>query len=278
MQVVNSNQPSPSVLEAFKLSPSTRCINLDGGQGKTYLADNIIFKPTSNIEESIWIAEVYASIGQIGFRIPSPIATTSDEWTFEQWTAWEFLEGNTLKGEKYKERLAASQAFHKALANYSRPSLLNNRNDAWSQADRIVWENKSWQPHSKIQSLYNKLESYQEPLDISEQIMHGDIAGNMLYQTGQAITIIDFSPYWRPAAYSEALLCVDSIMWEQAPWSILDLVNLDITFRQLMLRAVMRRLVEVDRHFHLNSLPESSLEQVNHFENFSSQLISNVLT
>ena len=274
-------KPTPSVLEAFQLPLTTKPIKLEGGQGTTYLANNIILKPSTTIEEANWIAEVYNSIEENGFRVPSPVATTLNEWVFEEWTAWEYVEGHTLKGEKYQERLAASQAFHRALAKYPRPSFLDSRNDAWSQADRIVWQNEAWQPHTKIQDLYESLESYLEPLDLTEQVMHGDIAGNMLYQTGYPITIIDFSPYWRPAAYSEALLCVDSIMWEQAPFfgqgSILDLVTLDATFIQLLLRAFIRRLVEVDRHFYLNNLPESYLEQLIHFENFAAQFIPHVL-
>ena len=268
--------PTTEVLEAFNIHSNVKPKKLEGGQGTTYLANDVVLKPDSNVLEAAWVAEIFSTIEQVGFRVSSPIATVSGDWTFDGWTAWEYLEGQTLKGEKYQERLAASQAFHKALANIPRPSFLDKRNDAWSQADRIVWENASWQPHPRIQALYEKLLGYQTSLDLSEQVIHGDIAGNMLYQANEPIVIIDFSPYWRPAAYAEALLYVDSIMWEKAPWSMVDFVVLDETFIQLMLRAVMRRLVEVDRHFALNRLPNSYLNQVKVYENFTAQFTSHL--
>ena len=267
------NLPPLDCLEAFDIPLSTEIERLDGGQGTTYRAGDTILKPAFGVEEAAWVADVYNSIEQVGFRVPAPISVDSGCWVFEGWTAWEYLEGRTLESEKYQERLAASQAFHQALAKVPRPTFFDKRNDAWSQADRIVWCNAAWQPHARVQNLYEKLTSYRTHLDLPEQVMHGDITGNMLYQRGQPLAIIDFSPYWRPAAYAEALMCVDSLMWEQAPWSILELVELDETFIQLMLRAVMRRLVEVDRHFNLNHLPERYLDQVKHYERFASHFV-----
>lgn len=270
-------QPSLAILEAFSIPLTVNLEKLDGGQGTTYLAGDIILKPANGFKEANWIAEVYDSIKQTGFRVPKPISSCSGNWAYKGWTAWEYLEGQTLWGKMYQERLAASQAFHKALARVPRPSFLDKRDDAWSQADRIVWQGAAWQPHARVLKLYENLFNYQTSLVLPEQVMHGDIAGNMLYKTGQAIAVIDFSPYWRPAAYAEALLCIDSLMWENAAWSMLDLLTLDETFIQLMLRAILRRLVEVDRHFYLDALPESHFDQVAWFEAFALQFIAKVL-
>ena len=264
-------KPSPTILEAFEVSSSTKLRRLEGGQGTTFLAGDVVLKPAFGVEEASWVAGAYASLEQTGFRVPRPVAAMSGGWVHDGWTAWAYLEGKTLEGEKYEERLSASRAFHRALTEYPRPSFLDSREDAWSQADRIVWEDSSWQPHPRISDLYKTFEECTQPLALPEQVIHGDITGNMLYASGEPLAVIDFSPYWRPAAYADALLCVDSIMWEQAPWTILKFVTFDETFSQLMLRAVMRRLVEVDRHFHQGHLPESYLNQVVRFSEFAAQ-------
>ena len=113
------------------------------------------------------------------------------------------------------------------------------------------------------------MQSCVRPLTLRQQIIHGDISGNMLYQGGEPLAVIDFSPYWRPAAYAEAILCVDAILWEQAPWSIITPTP---SFLQLIVRAALRRLVEVERHYHLRHLPETYLDQVHKYSDFAAQL------
>ncbi len=263
----NTVQPPESVLEAFAVSGVA--VKLEGGQGSTYRVGDTVLKPAFGVEEAEWVADVYATIKQTGFRVPLPLVSSAGRWVFEGWTAWEYLEGSTLLGERYDERISASQAFHKALADCPRPAFLDDRDDPWSQADRIVWENAEWQPHQRVAEVYEHLQSCVRPLTLHQQIIHGDISGNMLYKAGEPLAVIDFSPYWRPAAYAEALFCVDAVLWERAPWS---LVTPTPTFLQLTVRAALRRLVEVERHYRLRHLPETHLDQVRRYSVFASRL------
>src|SRR5687768_11633489 len=102
--MVSMKQPSLTILEAFAIPISTKLQRLDGGQGTTYLAGDFILKPVFNVDEANWVAGVYDSMAQIGFRVPAPVAAISDNWVYEGWTAWEHLEGRTLAGGRYKER------------------------------------------------------------------------------------------------------------------------------------------------------------------------------
>ena len=54
--------------------------------------------------------------------------------------------------------------------------------------------------------------------------------------------VIDLSPYWHPAAYAEAIIVVDSIVWDGTPDTIIN--ELDDTFEtyQLLVRAAMWRI------------------------------------
>ena len=111
-----------------------------------------------------------------------------------------------------------------------------------------------------------------EPLVLEEQVIHGDITGNMLSVPGGSLAVIDFSPYWRPAAFAEAVLVIDAMMWEDASWQIVQSAGSGANFRQLLVCAAMRRLAEVDRHYQLFGLPESYLNQVDEFADVASKL------
>jgi hypothetical protein len=45
------------------------------------------------------------------------------------------------------------------------------------------------------------------------QLVHADLGGNVLFAPGLAPAIIDFSPYWRPPGYAEAVAAVDAFLW-----------------------------------------------------------------
>lgn len=260
----------PLVLKAFGASvpPS----HLPGGEGTTYRSGDIVLKPTPRAEEAHWVAHVYSTMEPRGFVAPRPVASRDGSWVYEGWTAWQYLEGETVEGERFAERLEASRAFHRALAGYERPDFLDARDDPWSQADRIVWEGRSWEPRARVAEVYAKLEELSSPLVLEEQVIHGDITGNMLSVPGGSLAVIDFSPYWRPAAFAEAVFVIDAVMWEGAPWGIVQSAGSGEDFRQLLVRAAMRRLAEVDRHHQLSGLPESYLNQVDEFANVASRL------
>ncbi len=262
--------PPPAVLDAFGASaPPNR---LPGGQGTTYRSGNVVLKPAFSLEEAHWVAYVYSTVNQQGFTVPRPVATRAGDWVFGGWTAWRFLEGDIIEKGCYGERLKASRAFHRALKAYRRPGFLDHRNDSWSQADRVVWEGQAWNPRPKVAEVYARLQRLAKPLSLKEQLVHGDISGNMLFSPGKPLAVIDFSPYWRPAAFAEAVFVVDAVLWEGASWNVATLAGSGETFFQLLVRAAMRRLAEVDLHYTLRDLSESYLEQVGRYAKVALEL------
>lgn len=78
------------------------------------------------------------------------------------------------------------------------------------------------------------------PVPLASQFIHGDIHGNVLSHPGLAPGIIDISPYWRPAAYGDAIILVDQAI--AAPLSRgLEPEMLGPYGRQLLIRAVLFR-------------------------------------
>jgi uncharacterized protein (TIGR02569 family) len=81
------------------------------------------------------------------------------------------------------------------------------------------------------------------PVRLPSQLVHGDMAGNVLFAAGQSPAVIDFSPYWRPPGYALAVAAVDLLVWSGAPPGILDELTGEPEIDQLLLRALVFRVV-----------------------------------
>lgn len=61
--------------------------------------------------------------------------------------------------------------------------------------------------------------------------------------------MIDFSPYWRPALFAQAVVIADAITWGGAGESLaVSWCGGDPVSAQLLVRAVLRRVYERDQH------------------------------
>jgi uncharacterized protein (TIGR02569 family) len=89
------------------------------------------------------------------------------------------------------------------------------------------------------------------PLEAPSQLIHGDLTGNVLFDDQLAPAVIDFSPYWRPAAFASAIVVADALVWEGADDGILGAVAHLPDFAQYLLRALIYRAV-TDRLFRLD--------------------------
>ena len=69
---------------------------------------------------------------------------------------------------------------------------------------------------------------------LPSQLVHADLAGNVLFADGMTPAVIDFSPLERPAGLPLAVVAVDALMWQRARPEALD---------QLLARALIYRHV-----------------------------------
>ena len=58
--------------------------------------------------------------------------------------------------------------------------------------------------------------------------------------------VIDLSPYWRPAAAGLAIVVVDGLLWHHAGPELIDLADLGPCGPQLLIRALLFRLLALD--------------------------------
>jgi len=79
-----------------------------------------------------------------------------------------------------------------------------------------------------------------KPLALPNQIIHGDLCGNILFHDTLPPVVIDFSLDYRPREYAEAILIADSIAWENGGKEAYNL--LPPNSEQILLRACLFRL------------------------------------
>ena len=107
------------------------------------------------------------------------------------------------------------EAFHDVTRDLARPAFLDTRDDPWTYGERVAWEGESPEGHAETLSLLTRAIARLEPVDVRDQVVHGDLGGNVL-RDGDRAAVIDWPPYWRPADWALAVVATDAVCWEGA--------------------------------------------------------------
>jgi uncharacterized protein (TIGR02569 family) len=156
------------------------------------------------------------------------------------WCAWQLVQGQHEE-RRWPEIIAVGELFHAALVRVRQPDFIVRRSDPWAIGDRFAWGELPVHELACVRHL--ELVGALRPLHATSQLVHGDLAGNVLFADGLPPAIIDFSPFWRPTAYASAIVVADALVWEGADETILDAVAHIERFEQFLLRALIMRAV-----------------------------------
>lgn len=212
------------MLDAFGLAGSP--VRLVGGEGRSVRVDDAVLKPTGpDVEFAEWLADLLDVLPEDGFRVARPLRARTGAWTYEGWSASRFVPGaapDHAAAPRWLDIMAAGRAFHRALADVPRPAFLERRRDWWALGDRVAWQECEADlppslrgPYEELVALYGR-----EPRGRA-QLVHGDLTGNVLFAPGLAPAVIDFSPYWRPPGFGEAVVVGDALIWHGAGTELL---------------------------------------------------------
>ncbi|SDJ55363.1 TIGR02569 family protein [Streptomyces indicus] len=246
---MTGSPPPTHVLAAFAAGAAP--VPLPGGQGTTWRAGEVVLKPTGMPEEAAWRAEVVAALPESPeFRVARPVRAADGRWTADGWEAWRLVAGRP-DPHRTADVVRTGAAFHAAVAELAlgRPEFLDERDDAWTRADRMSWDlSQDGRPADGEGGfgMLAPLLAAREPISPrDEQPVHGDLLGNVLFADGLPPAVIDWPVYWRPPAWASAVAVVDSLLWYEgdekdpgllAPWT-------DDPYRhQLLLRALVYRI------------------------------------
>ncbi|MDK1475674.1 phosphotransferase [Streptomyces sp. 549] len=240
--------PPPSVLDAFAVGGTV--VPLPGGRGLSVRVGNVVLKPVDGTEEEAeWAASVYERLlaGAGGFRVPRPLRAADGRSVVDGWTGCELLSGRPGPAGHWHEVLAAGRAFHAALSDVPCPAFLSRRTHPWAVADRVAWGEEETDVPAQLADPYAALLALRRPVRLPVQLVHGDLTGNVLLAAGEPPGVIDFSPYWRPPVYAEAVVVADGLLWFDAPRTLLARPGECPDWTQLLVRALLFRLVAAGR-------------------------------
>lgn len=110
-------------------------------------------------------------------------------------------------------------------------------------ADRLAWEEVALPGQGRLSEVLQAMALHRVPVDAPCQVVHGDLAGNLLWHEDLPPAIIDLSPYWRPGGLGVAQLVTDATLWHGAGLELAeDFLRVEPELgRQLVLRALIFR-------------------------------------
>ncbi|MFH1446411.1 MAG: hypothetical protein ABIG43_03250 [Chloroflexota bacterium] len=230
------------VLKAFDCAGTPE--KLPGGEGNSFIVDDIVFKPIQNIELYEWASDMLLRIPQSGFRISTPRKSSQERFTYAGWGAATYELGEHILNGRWQEKLNICRAFHTAIQDLIILPMPPS-SDQWTQAHKITWEESSLPQsiHPDIRQLINQIFYKYQPVEQSRQIIHSDMCGNILFDGDLTPLVIDFSPAYRPKEYAEAILVADAIAWENAPLELKSELPETSHYNQMLIRAVNFRVI-----------------------------------
>lgn len=236
--------PSPAVLDAFGVKGTP--VPLIGGQGRSVLVGGYVFKPAEGAEDEIeWAASLFERLApSSGFRVPLPLRATEGRCVVDGWTAAEFLTGEPGPHGNWAGVLSVGRAFHAALRHLPRPDFLDRHTHPWAVADRVAWGERDIDVIGDLAAPFSALLELRRAVkQDAAQLIHGDLTGNVLFAADEVPAVIDFSPYWRPPVYAEAIVVADGLLWFDLPSHLLTGGSDHPDWQQMLVRALIFRLV-----------------------------------
>jgi uncharacterized protein (TIGR02569 family) len=251
--VTAANDPPPAeVMEAFGVDPSDAPVHLPGGEGRAWRAGGIVLKPEPNATATAWLGEVLQRVADTpAFRLARPLRTTGGEWVVGGWQATPFLEGvhQSARGD---DVLRVSDALHASIRDLdiACPDWLRRDGSPWAYGARVAWGEEPAPVDltaSAAALLARLLPFLAQPWDgPAPQLIHGDLAGNVLFDERLPPAVIDFSPAFRPAAFADAIVVADAVAWGSEPEvTAVRFLASRTHGDQLLARAIAFRLVAV---------------------------------
>ena len=229
---------------------------LAGGQGTSVRAGDVVLSPDRDVTQLGWLALPQARLAvQLdeeqprSFRLALPVPARDGRLVVDGWAATRFEPGTTPCHDLPTLR-ATGHLLHARLASAvpTRPDGLDARTDQWAVAERLAYDADAAvraageRPEPGHRDLVTALAAELDGTDLGrDQLVHADLAGNVLLDAAGIPFVIDLSPAWRSPLWAEAVCVLDAVLWWGAPARALKDWGSG-PHRQAMLHAVLFRL------------------------------------
>lgn len=253
--------PPDHVLDLFAVPGDVR--PLPGGRGASVLAGDLVLSPGRDESVADLLDPTLARLAVAldtrpgrraqDLRIAVPVPARDGSWVVDGWGASRYEPGTRACTDLPVLR-AAGAVLHAELAQAVRswPPAHEPPAHRWAVGERVAFGAAATVgeapgvgaeiPSATRDLVDTLLRLRGEESMGTDQLVHGDLAGNVLLDAAGAPVVIDVSPYWRPALWAEAVCVLDAVMWlgadadAMAEWT-------EGAHREAMLRAGVFRLV-----------------------------------
>lgn len=174
-------------------------------------------------------------------RLSLPIRSRSEKLIVDGWTAFPYLTGERQPG-RWLELAKIAGQFATLFSEVERPAFIDMRTHAWARADRFAWGEDDGGPPIAVPHVAYLVSARRQVFD-RPGIVHGDLTGNVLFDSALSPAIIDLTVYWRPLNYSVAVIATDAVCFEGAPLLLFETISPARVFPQYLVRALLFRLV-----------------------------------
>ncbi len=221
--------PPVEVLDLFAVPDVVQ--PLPGGQGRSVRAGDLVLSPGRDPDLLVWLNPVLARLavrlderpgrGPRDLRVAMPVPARDGSWVVQGWGASRYEPGTAACDDLAVLR-ATAHLLHAelAVAVPERPDGLAGREDRWARAERQAFGDEPLSVTGPGEHLARRLAAALGPERAGlgpDQLVHADLAGNVLLDGVGAPVVIDLSPAWRPVLWAEAVCVLDSVLWHDAP-------------------------------------------------------------
>lgn len=224
-----------------KFTSATNVELLRGGRNESLKAGNFVLKPVHESEKYIWLSECLNQIDFLDLQVAVPVKSREGNYIENSIGATRYFEATFLQG-KLEKKLEICRRLNDIISKIPKPSGFDSWENPWTKAQSLAWSNFNVSA-VKTPAEINALLNMRTHIEMRRQLVHVDLAGNILFDKNENPVVIDFTPGFYPKEYAEVLLLIDSIAWYDTSIENLRLLHLTEDLRkQLILRALIFRL------------------------------------
>lgn len=251
--------PPEQVLTTFGLTAHPP-IAMEGSGVLGWRVGEVVLTLVPDHARAAWSANARENLYVEGMRIARPLRATDGRYVVSGWRADTYVAGSPEP--RYDEVLAVADRLNAALTKLERPRFLLQPPappfddvDVFNAADRGAWEEPplrsargagmpapTGDDGDASVTAIKELAGLRRPVKLTQQVVHGDLFGTVLFAGAAAPAITDIVPYWRPASWASAVVVVDALAWGGADDELIERWSHLEEWPQMLLRATMFRL------------------------------------
>lgn len=243
-------RPSAQVCDLYAVPEDF--VPLTGSQGDSVRTGDLVLSPGRDARTANWLNPILAPLAAEldhehprSLRIAMPIPTRDLDWVVDGWAASRY-EPDTRFCRDLDVLLATGRLLHARLAARvgTRPDGIRHREDRWGTAELVAFGER--QPDgipTSVAALVSHLIAELDTTSLGpDQLVHGELAGNVLLDQAGIPLIIDVAPYWRPTLWADAVCVLDAVVRMGADLAVMHHWAGGAE-RQAMLRASLFRIL-----------------------------------